>query len=271
MVRQRAFLKWAGGKFSLAQTINAHLPKAKVLVEPFVGAGSVFMNSNFEHYVLNDINTDLINTYRHLQQHPNEFIDAAAQYFTAQYNLAEQYYALRQQFNDSVDSFERAQLFLYLNRHGYNGLCRYNKKGSYNVPFGKYKQPYFPRSELMAFANKLSRAELRCSSYKDVFANMPNDAVVYCDPPYVPLTKTASFTAYAAQGFDLDDQAMLANLAERCAAQDNTPVLISNHDTVLTRKIYEQAQLTSLQVSRTISQSGNSRKKVAELLALFVR
>jgi DNA adenine methylase len=92
--------------------------------------------------------------------------------------------------------------------------------------------------------------------------------VVYCDPPYVPLSRTASFTSYAKNSFDLDDQAQLANLAEQCQSR-GVSVVISNHDTTLTRKLYEKAQLTSIQVGRSISQNGATRGKVAELFALY--
>jgi len=155
-----------------------------------------------------------------------------------------------------------------LNRHGYNGLCRYNNSGKFNVPFGSYKKPYFPLAELWFFAEKAQKATFVCQSYETLFASLKAPAVVYCDPPYVPLSRTASFTSYAKDSFDLNDQAQLANLAERAQAQGMT-VMISNHDTMLTRKLYENSVLSSLQVGRSISQKGSSRGKVAELFALY--
>ena len=136
------------------------------------------------------------------------------------------------------------------------------------MPFGSYKKPYFPEAELYYFAEKAQKARFSCSSYQQVFATLAPGAVVYCDPPYVPLSKTASFTSYARQGFNLDDQAQLANLAEQ-AQQKGHNVLISNHDTTWTRKIYQQAMLHSLKVGRSISQNGAGRGKVAELFALY--
>ncbi|QTH70551.1 Dam family site-specific DNA-(adenine-N6)-methyltransferase [Pseudoalteromonas xiamenensis] len=273
--KTRAFLKWAGGKYTLVEDIARRLrladADADTLIEPFVGAGSVFLNTNYKHYILNDINADLINLYKELKTSPDEFVSDAKKLFVELNNHPDAYYSYRQQFNESVDVYERAILFLYMNRHGYNGLCRYNLKGSFNVPFGKYKKPYFPEKELYAFANKAQQATFTCQSYEKVFASMPNNAVVYCDPPYVPLSKTASFTAYAKGGFNLDDQANLANLAENSAFISKTPVLISNHDTVWTRKIYEQAHLDVIQVKRTISPKGNSRNAVNELMALYRR
>lgn len=269
--KTRAFLKWAGGKYSLVEEIAKRLPEADTLIEPFVGAGSVFLNTDFKHYILNDINADLINLYNELKNEPDEFISDARKLFVDLNNHSDAYYQYRVQFNACQDAYERAILFLYLNRHGYNGLCRYNLKGIFNVPFGKYKKPYFPEKELYFFAEKAQKATFTCKSYSDVFKDMPDSSVVYCDPPYVPLSKTASFTSYAKGGFGLDDQAQLANLAEQSAFKLNTPVLISNHDTVWTRKIYAQASLDMIQVKRTISPKGGSRNKVDELMALYCK
>ena len=158
-----------------------------------------------------------------------------------------------------------------MNRHGYNGLCRYNKSGGFNVPFGKYKKPYFPEQELNFFADKAQSATFVCESYRQTFARVQPNDVVYCDPPYVPLSKTASFTSYAGNGFGLDEQADLANVAEEVTSSvEKATVLISNHDTIWTRKIYEHAEkIKKLKVARTISQKGSNRKKVGELLALY--
>jgi DNA adenine methylase len=267
--KQRAFLKWAGGKYNLAEAIRQHLPAGDLLVEPFVGAGSVFLNTDYPQYLLNDINADLIDLYRLLQRQPDMLISAAKQFFVPQNNDKERYIALRQQFNQSQDPVERSLLFLYLNRYCFNGLCRYNQSGVFNVPFGKYKKPYFPEAEMWRFAEKSQRAEFTCLSYPELFARLPQkNCVVYCDPPYVPLSKTASFTSYAKNSFTFDDQAELANLAELAQQQGHT-VVISNHDTPLTRKIYAAAELDSIQVGRSISQKGSSRGKVAELFAIY--
>ncbi|WP_337881208.1 Dam family site-specific DNA-(adenine-N6)-methyltransferase [Rheinheimera sp.] len=266
--KSRAFLKWAGGKFNLVDAIRQQLPAGPLLVEPFVGAGSVFLNTDYPAYLLNDINADLIHLYQLLQQRPQAYIQDAAGLFNDSANQKSSYLAFREQFNQSQDSYERSLLFLYLNRHGYNGLCRYNSSGKFNVPFGSYKKPYFPEQELWFFAEKAQRARFVCMSYEQLFASLKAPAVVYCDPPYVPLSRTASFTSYAKNSFNLDDQAQLANLAEQ-AQRDGMTVLISNHDTTLTRKLYENSGLSSLQVGRSISQKGSSRGKVAELFALY--
>lgn len=266
--KSRAFLKWAGGKYNLVDAISLQLPKGPLLVEPFVGAGSVFLNTDYSSYVLNDINADLINLYQLLQTRPDDFIADARCLFVHSSNEKNSYLSFRQEFNQSTDSYQRSLLFLYLNRHGYNGLCRYNSSGKFNVPFGSYKKPYFPEAELWFFAEKAQKAKFVCMNYHELMQQINAPAVVYCDPPYVPLSRTASFTSYAKNSFDWDDQAQLANLAENCQSR-GVSVVISNHDTILTRKLYEKAKLTSIQVGRSISQKGASRGKVAELFALY--
>lgn len=131
------FLKWLGGKRGLLAALRQLLPKGSRLIEPFVGAGAVFLGTDYPEYRLSDINPDLIGLYRMLQAEGGDFIESCRQYFNDAWCSAEGYLALRQRFNCSGDQAERAALFLYLNRHGFNGLCRYNQQGTFNVPWGK--------------------------------------------------------------------------------------------------------------------------------------
>ncbi len=269
MKKQRAFLKWAGGKYGLVEDIQRHLPPARKLVEPFVGAGSVFLNTDYDQYLLADINPDLINLYNLLKVNPEEYISEAKRWFVADNNRKEAYLSIRAEFNNTNDVMYRSLAFLYMNRFGFNGLCRYNKKGGFNVPFGSYKKPYFPEAELEFFAEKAKKATFVCEGYPETFRRARKGSVVYCDPPYAPLSNTANFTSYAGNGFTLDDQAALADIAERTATERGIPVLISNHDTTLTRRLYHGADLSVVKVKRTISRNGSGRNKVDELLALF--
>ncbi|WP_025821181.1 Dam family site-specific DNA-(adenine-N6)-methyltransferase [Shewanella marina] len=267
--KTRAFLKWAGGKYKLVDALSKHLPQGKRLVEPFVGAGSVFLNTDYERYLLCDINQDLINLYQIVQRQPEQYITAAKKLFVDEMNDKTQYYKIRDAFNQSKDPFTRSVYFLYMNRHGFNGLCRYNKKGGFNVPFGSYKKPYFPEKELRAFSVKAQRAEFKCIGYEQAFELTLSGDVVYCDPPYAPLSTTASFTTYVGAGFSLDDQALLARHSRHTAVERGIPVLISNHDIPLTRELYRGAKFEKIQVQRNISQKGSARKKVDELMALY--
>lgn len=267
--KHRAFLKWAGGKFKLVDDIARHLPKGERLVEPFVGAGSVFLNTDYERYLLCDINQDLINLYEIVKKQPEEYIAAAKALFVPEKNEKTAYYAIRAEFNQTDDPFIRSVYFLYMNRHGFNGLCRYNRKGGFNVPFGSYKKPYFPEKEIRAFSAKAQKAEFLCIGYEQAIKMTRSGDVVYCDPPYAPLSTTASFTTYVGAGFSLDDQAILARESRHRALEKGIPVLISNHDIPLTRELYRGAKLEQISVQRNISQNGSGRKKVDELMALY--
>jgi len=269
---RRPFLKWAGGKYRLLERIRAELPPPSTtlrLIEPFAGAGALFANSGYQKCLINDVNEDLIHIYRILKVDHERYIKEAATLFVAKYNAPDHFYRLREQFNSSLDHFERAVLFLYLNRHCYNGLCRYSRKGGFNVPFGRYKRPYFPESELRHFAGVLQHTEIKMGDYGVVVSKAKAGDVVYCDPPYVPLSTTASFTDYARGGFSLDDQQRLANLAEKAAAR-GAIVVVSNHNTPFTQKIYANAsRLEKFEVQRFISAKGGERKPVSELLAIY--
>ncbi|MBJ8677205.1 adenine-specific DNA-methyltransferase [Citrobacter freundii] len=268
MKKNRAFLKWAGGKYPLLDDIKRHLPQGECLIEPFVGAGSVFLNTDFSRYILADINSDLISLYNIVKTRTDEYVQASRELFMPETNQAEVYYRFREEFNASEDPFRRAVLFLYLNRFGYNGLCRYNLRGEFNVPFGRYKKPYFPEAELYHFAEKAQNAEFHCLSYEECMDRADSNSVVYCDPPYAPLSATANFTAYHTNSFSPKEQAHLAEMAEKLVSKQ-IPVLISNHDTPDTREWYRTAKHFQVKVRRSISSNGGTRKKVNELLALY--
>ena len=268
MKKNRAFLKWAGGKYPLLDDIKRHLPQGECLIEPFVGAGSVFLNTDFSRYILADINSDLISLYNIVKTRTDEYVQASRELFMPETNQAEVYYRFREEFNASQDPFRRAVLFLYLNRFGYNGLCRYNLRGEFNVPFGRYKKPYFPEAELYHFAEKAQNAEFHCLSYEESMDRADSNSVVYCDPPYAPLSATANFTAYHTNSFSPKEQAHLAEMAEKLVSKQ-IPVLISNHDTPDTREWYRAAKHFQVKVRRSISSNGGTRKKVNELLALY--
>ena len=268
MKKNRAFLKWAGGKYPLLDDIKRYLPQGECLIEPFVGAGSVFLNTDFSRYILADINSDLISLYNIVKTRTDEYVQASRELFMPETNQAEVYYQFREEFNTCQDPFRRAVLFLYLNRFGYNGLCRYNLRGEFNVPFGRYKKPYFPEAELYHFAEKAQNAEFHCLSYEECMDRADINSVVYCDPPYAPLSATANFTAYHTNSFSPKEQAHLAEMAEKLVSKQ-IPVLISNHDTPDTREWYRAAKHFQVKVRRSISSNGGTRKKVNELLALY--
>lgn len=264
----RPFLKWAGNKFRILDKVKKRLPAGERLVEPFTGSGAVFLNTDYDSYLLCDSNPDLIALYCLLKEEGPAFIELAASLFAAKNNSPERYYALREEFNHCREPAHRAALFIYLNRHGYNGLCRYNASGGFNVPFGRYKRPYFPAAEMLAFHHKAQRARFVQQDFVATFKQARQGDVLYCDPPYVPLSPSANFTSYSAGGFNLAQQEQLAQLAQQLAAR-GVPVLISNHNTPYARRIYDDAQLHRFFVQRYISCNGQARNRAGELLALY--
>lgn len=266
--KARPFLKWAGSKSKIVDSILQHLPPGKRLIEPFVGSGAIFLNSDFPVYYLGDINSDLINLYLHLQKEKENFINYCQQYFSARYNNKEAYGKLREKFNSTKNLRQKAALFLYLNRHGFNGLCRYNNKGIYNVPFGYYESPYFPSKEMIFFIQKTQQVHFEANDFQTLMLKAKPGDVIYCDPPYVPLSKTACFNKYSSQPFAQTEQLRLVELAKELAKK-NIIVVISNHETEFTKKIYQDASIFQISVKRFIASKSENRQYVNELIAIY--
>lgn len=266
---QRPFLKWAGGKYSLLPELDRLIPVGKRLIEPFVGGGSVFLNSDkHERFLLADVNADLINLYQMLAVVPDSVIYEAMKAFR-HLNDAENYTEIREAFNaQRLDAVERAAAFLYLNRHCFNGLIRYNLDGFFNVGFGKYKAPYFPEEEIKAFKRKAHACVFMNAGFRRTLALAGDGDVIYCDPPYEPLPGTAGFTNYAAGGFSWDSQ---VELAESCVAahQRGAKVVISNSTAPRVIELYEQHGFTLHRVSarRAISSKGSTRETASDVVA----
>ena len=243
-------------------------PSANRLIEPFTGSGAVFQNTDYPAYLLGEENKDLVGLFQYLQTEQESFIAYCKSFFDPLNNESQRYYALREQFNQCTDARTRAALFLYLNRHCYNGLCRYNQKGIYNVPFGRYIKPYFPEKEMRFFYNKSSHATFVQSDFRQtILLAVPGD-LIYCDPPYSPLTQVSNFSTYTHKKFGEQEHKILADLATKAAARGIT-VIISNHDTAFTREQYQGAEIRSFDVKRWISCHSQNRLPVRELLAIF--
>lgn len=266
----RPFLKWAGGKQRCLPNILPHLPNANRLVEPFTGAGTIFLNTEYPNYLLGEINHDLINLYSILREHHTSFIDYCQTFFSLKNNNKTKYYQLREHFNQSKDIYQRAALFLYLNRHGFNGLCRYNQSGIYNVPYGDHGKngPYFPKKELLSFTTKAKNVDFVCQDFRMTFALTKPGDVIYCDPPYAPLDIEVKSFSYHQHTFDIEEQTSLAEYA-LTASKKGIPVIISNHDTPFTRELYQKAKIISFPVQRYISCNGSKRQPVKELVAVY--
>lgn len=265
----KTFLKWAGNKTSVVDKIAPYLI-GETLIEPFAGSCAVSLNSSFKNYICNDINTDMINMYQLLQKDPNDYISKVKTLFLNG-NDRERYNELRNIYNTTQDKDLKSEIFLYLNKHCFNGLCRYNQKGQFNTPFGSYSSPYFPEKEIIAFHDYTKdNFEFLSVDFSQVFLKANQNSVIYCDPPYLKLTETADFTNYAKDGFNHKNHLQLRDLAIQYRNDIGCTVIISNHDTSETRDLYKDAnEIVSFNVKRTISSKTTNRTKAPELLAVY--
>lgn len=256
-------LKWAGNKTAIMSELKKHLPDGPRLVEPFAGSCAVMMATDYPYYLVADINPDLINLYQVIKEDVNSFIDLVERIFS-KFTTEEDYYKCRQFFNTvPLEPIEKAAYFLFLNRHCYRGLCRYNQRGLFNVPYGNYKKPYLPVDEIRAFAEKAVRATFICASYDETLAMLQAGDVVYCDPPY-----DGTFSGYHTAGFSDDDQYDLASILVRRSSEGH-PIIVSNSDTRLIRSFYRKFTLHRISTKRSIGVAAGEGKKADELIAVL--
>ncbi|XYQ53195.1 DNA adenine methylase [Pectobacterium carotovorum] len=269
----RPFIKWAGGKTRVLPDLLPLLPKGNCLVEPFVGGASVFLNTDYPSYVLADINADLINLYQSAKNETEDLIRFSRGLFYHS-NSKSGYLSIRKGFNEHGErvGFPSAAIFLYLNRHAFNGLCRYNSNGGFNVPFGKYRAPYFPEKEIRQFAEKANDtgAIFVCADFKEtlrVYAEP--DTVIYCDPPYLPVSDTANFTQYYTSAFTPSQHRELADALLRVNRETGASVVISNSDTPALRAIYQHYQFHEIAVQRSVSANAITRGAAKEVIGVL--
>lgn len=257
-------LKWVGSKSRLMPQLLPHLPKGNRLVEPFAGSCSVMLNTDYDEYLIADVNPDLIGMYQTIRQRPKAFVTIAEELFKTA-NTPEAFYSLRSLFNSpgELTGLSRAAYFLYLNRHCFNGLCRYNRRGHFNAPYGKYKSPYFPKAEIYAFAEKAKRATFIAASYSETLDMVRDGDVVYCDPPY--LTESENFTAYHSNGFTHMDHGRLSRKLRKLAAK-GTSVVASNSDLEHVHYLYAGFETIRVNAPRSVGAAAGSQKKASELI-----
>jgi DNA adenine methylase len=235
-------------------------------VEPFAGGAAFFFSRAPKRALLCDVNPTLVATYRAVRDDVESVI-AELQPLAKGHDEA-RYYALRERYNhhEQINEAERAALFIYLNKTCFNGLHRVNQRGEFNVPVGRYENPRILDSEGLRTASlRLQRSELRCESFEGLLESARPGDFVYLDPPYEPVSRTASFTAYAKGGFGQDMQARLRDVF---AALDKRRcrLMLSNSDTPLIRELYRRFKLDVVAAPRAINCDGRGRGKVAEIV-----
>lgn len=287
----KPFLKWAGGKTQLINDIEKALPihviqKDFTYIEPFVGSGAVlfWMLNNFpklQKAVINDINEDLINTYRTIANAPKEIIDILLQLQNEYYALEEleeekkaYYYDKRALYNKRTEAQSgQSALFIFLNRTCFNGLYRVNRKNEYNVPMGSYKRPTIcDRDNIIAVSKALQRVEILSGDFENTLEHATSNSLFYFDPPYKPLSQTSSFNSYAKDDFNDAEQ---IRLKEFCATLDelNHIWLLSNSDVKgkdindnFFDDLYANFNIQRVIARRSINANADKRGELNELL-----
>ena len=267
MCVEKSFLKWVGSKNRLIPQLLPHLPSGKRFIEPFVGAGNVFINTNYDQYLLCDKNWDLINVYKWLRDDLAILLNETKSLFDSKVN----FYDVRVRFNNLTPLFsaQRAAEFIYLNRHCFNGVCRYNSKGAFNVPVGKHKSVYFPKNEMIAFSNKLISVpvELVRADFSAVIGSTKMGDIIYCDPPYISDLKNDIFTEYTPSKFDSEDTEDLHDLLV-LAVRRGATAIISNSNNSLVREIFNDFEIYEVSAARSIAANGN-RKPAKEIIGVL--
>ena len=273
----KPFLKWAGGKRQLIAEIMKYIPpqyfQEYTYYEPFLGGGALFFELQPKNAVINDSNSELINCYKVIRDSVEELIENLE--IHKDNNNEKYYYNIRgidrtSKIYKSLTPVEKAARIIYLNKTCYNGLFRVNSQGHFNVPFGKYKNPKILDEEVLkAVSQYLNNQEITILN-KD-FAAALNTAksgdFIYLDPPYDPVSHTASFTGYDVNKFNKDEQIRLKNLFDELTIR-GCKVMLSNSDTEFIRDIYKdyQDKFHVVMATRAINSNALKRGTVKELL-----
>jgi DNA adenine methylase len=268
----KPIVKWAGGKSRLLGELVSRVPtQVRTFAEPFAGGAALFFalseeaeahRRTMKHAVLADMNSELVACYRAVRDDVDAVIEALRAY---RYDRA-LYYATRDQETHGLPDAERAARLIFLNRTCFNGLWRVNAAGKFNVPFGRYTNPrILDEATLRDASRALARAQILEADFAEATRLLSKGDFVYFDPPYVPVSRTASFTSYASGGFGWDAHVRLADEFRRLHA-DGASVLLSNADTPEVRALYEDFACYVVRMPRMINSNASKRGDTGELL-----
>lgn len=291
MAKAKPFIKWVGGKGQLLEQLDAQLPADFdswdniTYIESFVGGGAMLFYllqryPNIQHAIINDINPDLTTCYKTVRDNPKQLIESLRDientYLALQTEEARKdfFLATRERYNEkNLDSIENTTKFFFLNKTCFNGLYRVNKKGLFNVPFGKYANPTICDSEtILKDSELLQRVEILNGDFEKTFDYANGDTLFYFDPPYRPLSDTSSFNDYAKEAFNDDAQIRLKAYCDRIH-QAGFKFMLSNSDCKGKNEednffdvLYSSYQIERVWASRSINSNPNKRGKLTEIL-----
>ncbi|WP_407403486.1 DNA adenine methylase [Sodaliphilus sp.] len=291
MAKAKPFIKWVGGKTQLIEQLDAQLPadfgnwENATYIEPFVGGGAMLFYMlqrypNIKHAVINDINADLTTCYRIVRDNPEELIVSLQEiqdaYNTLQTEEARKEFFLtaRDRYNEkNLDPIENTTKFFFLNRTCFNGLYRVNKKGLFNVPFGKYSNPQIcDPMTIRKDSELLQRVEIMTGDFEETFQHAEGNTLFYFDPPYRPLSDTSSFNDYTKEAFNDDAQIRLKEYCDRIH-EAGFRFMLSNSDCKGKNEadsffdvLYKAYQIERVWASRFINANASKRGKLTEIL-----
>ena len=287
----RPFVKWAGGKRSLISQLEEQLPanfdnwENVTYIEPFVGGGAMLFYMlqqypNIKHAVINDINSDLTTCYQTIRDNTEELIRSLREIQEAYYAMQtedarkEFYLAVRDRYNQkNLDAIENTTKFIFLNRTCFNGLYRVNKKGLFNVPFGKYSNPQIcDETTIRADSELLKRVEILTGDFEETFNYAKGNTFFYFDPPYRPLSNTSSFNDYAKETFNDNAQIRLKEYCDK-VNEAGFSFMLSNSDCKGKNEednffdvLYGKYHIERVWASRSINSNPDKRGKLTEIL-----
>ena len=265
------FTKWTGGKRKLLPIIKSLMPDNYTnYFEPFVGGGALFFELAPQQALINDFNTELINCYQQIKEHPDQLITLLQHH--QEKNTKDYYLDLRSVDRDGrieqMTGVEKAARIMYMLRVDFNRLYRVNAKNQFNVPYGRYKNPKIVDSELIyAISNYLNKNSIQIVSgdFEKAVETAKQGDFVYFDPPYIPISETSAFTSYTHEGFSYDDQVRLRDTFKKLSER-GVHVMLSNSSSSLVYELYKDFTIHSIEVTRANGAKASSRGKVLEVI-----
>ncbi|MEK9156739.1 MAG: DNA adenine methylase [Patescibacteria group bacterium] len=269
----RPFLKWVGGKGQLLPELLKRVPESfGTYFEPFLGGGAVYFALKPKKAVLNDLNDHLITSFRVIKNDTSALIRRLKKiekdFLEKDYDERKKMFLrLRDKFNiEKLDSLERSALMIFLNKTCFNGMYRENSKGGFNVPFGKYQNPKICDSENLENVSKILKgAKLIAKSFSAAVKDAKKGDFVYFDPPYLPISKTSSFTSYYEADFALQEQIELRDLFADLAKR-GVYVMASNAHSSVIKDLYKDFKIYTVLAGRSINSKGDKRGKIKEYI-----
>lgn len=253
---QKPFLKWAGGKSQMIPALLKNVPENyNKYIEPFIGGGALFFNLNHPQSIISDLNEELVITYKQVKDNIREVLLILESYK----NTEEFYYKIRSLSPSSLSNSERAARLIYLNKTCFNGLFRVNKKGEFNVPYGKRTGPFLNKQNLLGASEYLRNTEIYHLDYKETLKKYAKKGdFIFLDPPYQPVGKFSDFKRYTKEFFYEKDQIELAGLFKDLTNK-GCYVMLTNSDHPFILDLYKEFTIERIETKRLISSNPNTR------------